>query len=256
MKHLILSDIHANLEALEAVLASSGRYDTVLLLGDYVGYGADPNAVIDRVRQLPVSAQIRGNHDKVAAGIADVEGFNHIAREAITWTARMLNPENRAWLAAVPEGPAIVDEAVEICHGTTFDEDAYVFDDLDALRSLRSARRPLCLYGHTHVPAVFRFGANDPNANRPSSGGSLDLIGPPRGASSTLTLEGGFQYLVNCGAVGQPRDGDARAAFGVLDTEAGTVVMQRVAYDVGAAQAKILKAGLPDVLAQRLGVGR
>ena len=255
MKHLILSDIHANLEALEAVLASSGRYDKVLLLGDYVGYGADPNAVIDRVRELPVSAQIRGNHDKVAAGIADVEGFNHIAREAISWTARVLSPENRAWLAALPEGPAIVDDMIEICHGTTFDEDAYVFDDLDALRSLRSAQRPLCLYGHTHVPAVFQFGVSDRDAAR-SSGAALDLIGPPRGASFTVALDGGFQYLVNCGAVGQPRDSDARAAFGVLDTDAGTVVMQRVAYDVGAAQAKILKAGLPDVLAQRLGVGR
>lgn len=256
MKYLILSDIHANLEALEAVLAGSGRYDKVLLLGDYVGYGADPNAVIDRVRELPVSAQIRGNHDKVAAGIADVEGFNLIAREAITWTARMLSAENRAWLAAVAEGPVIADDAVEICHGTTFDEDAYVFDDLDALRSLRSARRPLCLYGHTHVPAAFRFGVRDREPNRSPSDASLDLIGPPRGASFTLTLEGGFQYLVNCGAVGQPRDGDARAAFGMLDTEAGTLVMQRVGYDVAAAQAKILRAGLPDILAQRLGVGR
>jgi diadenosine tetraphosphatase ApaH/serine/threonine PP2A family protein phosphatase len=256
VKYLILSDIHANLEALEAVLASSGRYDKVLLLGDYVGYGADPNAVIDRVRQLPVSALIRGNHDKVAAGIADVEGFNHIAREAITWTARVLSPENRAWLAALPEGPAIVDDAVEICHGTTFDEDAYVFDDLDALRSLRSARRPLCLYGHTHVPAVFQFGVTDGDANRSSGRASLDLIGPPRGTSFTLTLESDFQYLVNCGAVGQPRDGDARAAFGLLDTEAGSLVIQRVGYDVGVAQTKILQAGLPDVLAQRLGAGR
>lgn len=257
MRYLILSDIHGNLEALEAVLASAVRYNQVLLLGDYVGYGADPNAVIDRVRQLPVAALIRGNHDKVAAGIATVEGFNHIAREAIAWTAGVLTPENREWLAALPEGPAIVDGSVEICHGTTFDEDVYVFDDLDALRSLRSARRPLCLYGHTHVPAIFRFGVGDGEADVTMHGGaSLDLIGPPRGTSFTLALDGGFQYLVNCGAVGQPRDGDSRAAFGVVDTEARRVDILRASYDIGAAQVKIVEAGLPEVLAQRLGVGR
>jgi len=256
VRYLILSDIHANLEALEAVLASAVRYDQVLLLGDYVGYGADPNAVIDRVRQLPVAALIRGNHDKVAAGIATVEGFNHIARQAIAWTAEVLTPANRDWLAALPEGPSIVDGSVEICHGTTFDEDVYVFDDLDALRSLRSARRPLCLFGHTHVPAIFRLGA-DGEANGPSRGGAaLDFIGPPRGTSFTLGLDGGSQYLVNCGAVGQPRDGDSRAAFGLVDTEARRVDILRASYDIGAAQTKIVQAGLPEVLAQRLGVGR
>ncbi|MBI3048283.1 MAG: metallophosphoesterase family protein [Acidobacteria bacterium] len=254
MRYLILSDIHANLEALEAVLASAARYDKVLLLGDYVGYGADPNAVIERVRALPAEAVIRGNHDKVAAGIADVEGFNHIAREAITWTSTVLTPANRDWLAALPQGPALVDASVEICHGTPFDEDVYVFDDLDAVRSLRAARRLLCLYGHTHVPAVFRLGMGDAGGG-PSSA-TLDLIGPPRGASFTLALDGQSQYLVNCGAVGQPRDGDPRAAYGVVDTETGSVVIQRVSYDVAAAQAKIVEAGLPEVLAQRLGVGR
>lgn len=257
MKYLILSDIHANLEALEAALAAAGRYDQVLLLGDYVGYGADPNPVIDRVRALPVAAIIRGNHDKVAAGIADVEGFNQIAREAIAWTAAVLTAENRAWLAALPEGPAIVDDSLEICHGTPFDEDVYVFDDLDALRSLRAARRPLCLYGHTHVPAVFRLGVWDPDMPAASrSGAALDLIGPPRGLSFNLAVDGDSRYLVNCGAVGQPRDGDPRAAFGVFDTETRTVTIRRAAYDVAAAQAKIIEAGLPDVLAQRLGVGR
>jgi diadenosine tetraphosphatase ApaH/serine/threonine PP2A family protein phosphatase len=255
MRYLALSDIHANLEALEAVLASAApsAYDKVLLLGDYVGYGADPNAVIDRVRQLPMAAIIRGNHDKVAIGIDDIEEFNVVAREAITWTGRVLTPESRAWLAALPQGPAIVDEAIEICHGTTFDEDVYVFDDLDAVRSLRSAKRPLCLYGHTHVPAAYRL---SPGGDEGGGGASLDLLGPARGLPFTLTLEGGSQYLVNCGAVGQPRDGDARAAYGLVDTEAGTVAILRAAYDIGAAQEKIIRAGLPEVLAQRLGVGR
>jgi diadenosine tetraphosphatase ApaH/serine/threonine PP2A family protein phosphatase len=252
MRYLVLSDIHANLEALEAVLAAEASYDKVLLLGDYVGYGADPNAVIERVRALPVAAQIRGNHDKVAAGIGDVDEFNLVAREAIIWTARMITPENRAWLAALPQGPATVDESVEICHGTTYDEDVYVFDDLDALRSLRSAQRPLCLYGHTHMPAVFRLtGGGDGGG-----GASLDFLGPPRGSSFSLAVDGGAQYLVNCGAVGQPRDGDARAAYGLVDTDVRSVVILRARYNVAAAQAKIVQAGLPEVLAQRLGVGR
>jgi len=254
VRYLVLSDIHANLEALEAVLASAAPYDKMLLLGDYVGYGADPNAVVDRVRQLPAAAIIRGNHDKVAAGIADVEGFNQIAREAISWTARVLTAENRAWLAALPQGPAIVDGEVEICHGTTFDEDVYVFDDLDALRSLRSARRPLCLFGHTHVPAIIRLRGDGEQAGH--RGASLDLLGPPRGSSFTMTLDEGAQYLVNCGAVGQPRDGDSRAASGLVDTEEGSIVILRTRYDVAAAQAKIIRAGLPEMLAQRLGVGR
>jgi len=252
VRYLILSDIHANLEALEAVLASAASYDKVLLLGDYVGYGADPNAVIDRVRELPVAAQIRGNHDKVAVGVGDVDEFNLVAREAIIWTARMITPENRAWLAALPQGPAIVDESVEICHGTTFDEDVYVFDDLDALRSLRSAQRPLCLYGHTHMPAIFRLtGDGEGGGNA-----SLDFLGPARGSSFSLAVDGGARYLVNCGAVGQPRDGDARAAYGLVDTDARSVAILRARYDVAAAQAKIVAAGLPEVLAQRLGVGR
>ncbi len=160
MSYLIISDIHANLEALEATLAAAGPYDRALVLGDLVGYGADPNAVIDRVRALPGAVIIRGNHDKVGAGLEDVEGFNHLARHAIEWTAAALTPDNRDWLAALPQGPVIIDDAVEICHGTPFDEDVYVFDDLDALRALRAARRPLCLFGHTHVPAVFRLGTN------------------------------------------------------------------------------------------------
>jgi diadenosine tetraphosphatase ApaH/serine/threonine PP2A family protein phosphatase len=245
MKHLVISDIHANLEALEAVLAAAGGCDRVLVLGDLVGYGADPNPVIDRIRALPAATVIRGNHDKVGAGLEDVEGFNYLARYAITWTATALTPDNRAWLAALPTGPVQVEPEVEICHGAPFDEDAYIFDDLDAARALRAARAPLCLFGHTHVPAAFAL-----------AGDELQLIGPPRGPRYRMTLERGIKYLVNCGAVGQPRDGDSNAAFGLLDTDEGTLSVVRVPYDLAAAQAKIIAAGLPEVLAQRLSVGR
>jgi diadenosine tetraphosphatase ApaH/serine/threonine PP2A family protein phosphatase len=257
MKYLVISDIHANLEALDATLSASGTYDRVLVLGDLVGYGADPNAVIDRVRALANVTIIRGNHDKVGAGIEDVEGFNHLARHAIAWTAATLTPDNRTWLAALPQGPAIIDQGVEICHGTPFDEDVYVFDDLDALRALRAARRPLCLFGHTHVPAVFQLADPIPDAEgRFRSEGELDVVDPRRGIEFTLPLAERARYLINCGAVGQPRDGDPRAAFGIFDTDTRTLTMMRATYDVAGAQAKIVGAGLPEVLAQRLAVGR
>ena len=247
MRYLVLSDIHANLEALEAVMAASApaRCDRVLLLGDLVGYGADPNAVVDRVRAMLDVVVIRGNHDKVAAGVESMEGFNHMARLAIAWTASALTESNRTYLAELPSGPVDIDTVVEICHGTPFDEDVYVFDDLDALRSIRTSQRALCLYGHTHVPAAFQL-----------HGDELTLIGPPRGERFRLSLEEDGRYLVNCGSVGQPRDGDPRAAYALVDTDARTLTIFRVEYDVATAQGKILAAGLPEVLAQRLGMGR
>ncbi|HEX2460028.1 MAG TPA: metallophosphoesterase [Vicinamibacterales bacterium] len=257
MRYLVLSDIHANLEALEATLAAADAYDATLVLGDLVGYGADPNAVIECVRGLQPAVVIRGNHDKVAARLEGVEGFNQIAREAIEWTSDALTAENRAWLAALPQGPVVIDDTVEICHGSPFDEDMYVFDDLDALRSIRATRRPLCLFGHTHIPAIFRLSGEASEPNGVSPGRALiELIGPPRGASHTLTLEDHVHYLVNCGAIGQPRDGDSRAGYGIVDTNARTVVTMRIGYDVTTAQMKIIKAGLPDILAKRLSVGR
>jgi diadenosine tetraphosphatase ApaH/serine/threonine PP2A family protein phosphatase len=243
MKYLILSDLHANLEALEAVLAAAGEYDRALVLGDLVGYGANPDAVIDRVRALPSATVIRGNHDKVGAGLETVESFNHLARYAIAWTATTLSRPNRDWLAALPAGPAIVDDHLEICHGAPFDEDVYIFDELDARRAFTAMQRPLCLFGHTHVPAAFRFD------------GEMTPVGPPRGTRFDLGVSDA-RYLVNCGAVGQPRDGDARAAFGIFDTGSRALAVNRVPYDVATAQAKIIAAGLPEVLAQRLAIGR
>lgn len=252
MRHLVLSDIHANLEALDAVLGAAAAHDAVLVLGDLVGYGADPNAVIDRVRMLPVAAIVRGNHDKAAAGLGDPEDFNQVARDAIVWTASTLSAENHAWLAALPAGPHPVDASIEICHGTPFDEDAYVFDKLDALRAISAAAKPLCLFGHTHVPAAFRLRA----AARRTHGSALELVGPSTDAAFSLSLEPESRYLVNCGAVGQPRDGNPNAAYGIVDDGDHVVTLLRVAYDVAAAQAKIIGAGLPPVLAHRLAMGR
>lgn len=247
MRYLVISDIHANLEAYETVMAAAKplNYEKVLLLGDLVGYGADPNAICDRIRAMKPDAMIRGNHDKVGSGVESPEGFNAVARNAIGWTYQQLSKENREWLAALPAGPVIVDDMIEICHGTPFDEDAYVFDDLDALRALHSARRPLCLFGHTHVQ-VGHFLSKD----------QFGLATPQDQRPLVIPLVENNRYLVNPGSVGQPRDGDPRAGFGIVDTTAREMTIYRVEYPISKAQARILEEGLPEVLAQRLALGR
>jgi predicted phosphodiesterase len=248
VRYLIISDVHGNLEALDAVIGAMMPlgYDRVLVLGDLVGYGADPNGVIDRVRSLEPYKIIRGNHDKVAAGLEDGESFNIVARSAVQWTHDTLTPENREYLLNLPAGPVLVDDRIEICHGSPFDEDAYVFDELDGLRAFESATRQLCLFGHTHVAVAFRRTSD-----------RLDLLaGPGDTHEVKIVLEAGAMYLINAGSVGQPRDGDPRAAAAIVDSAAGHIELFRVVYSIEEAQRKIRAAGLPDVLAKRLALGR
>jgi diadenosine tetraphosphatase ApaH/serine/threonine PP2A family protein phosphatase len=247
MRYLVISDIHANLEAYETVMAAAAPLgcEQVLVLGDLVGYGADPNAICERIRKLQPHALIRGNHDKVGSGVESPEGFNAVARSAIRWTYDRLSEENRDWLAGLPAGPMVVDDLIEICHGTPFDEDAYVFDDLDALRAMHSARRPVCLFGHTHVQVGHylskeQFGLATAENQRPL----------------TIPIDEANRYLINPGSVGQPRDGDPRAGFATVDTAAREVTIYRVKYPIAEAQARIMAEGLPEVLAQRLALGR
>jgi diadenosine tetraphosphatase ApaH/serine/threonine PP2A family protein phosphatase len=246
MRYLVLTDIHANLEALEACVrdATARQYDRAIVLGDVVGYGADPNAVVDRILALDPLAIVRGNHDKVACGLDSAEGFNPIAKSAARWTLETLTSERRAWLAALPRGPVEVDDFVEICHGSPFDEDAYVFDELDAARALRASTRPLCLFGHTHFPAAFAL-----------TDQTLETIGSPP-SLGRIEMTNGSKYLINPGSVGQPRDGDPRAAYALVDNESRHIEMFRVPYAIEEAQAKLIRAGLPDALAHRLSVGR
>jgi len=250
MKVLILSDIHANEEALDAVLteAPPTNYDQLLILGDLVGYGASPNEVVDRVFALDPDVLIRGNHDKAASGVEEPDTFNEVAAAAALWTRETLTESNRARVAALPRGPAFSGEDIEVCHGTPFDEDVYVFDRSIAMRALSSAQRRVCFFGHTHLPVAYAL-------RQPST---LEVIVPELGdtAPSMVPLDGELQYLINPGAVGQPRDGDPRASYGVLDTESHTVELRRVPYRIDFAQEKILAAGLPTPLARRLGVGR
>lgn len=247
MRLLVLSDIHANIDALDAVLAAAPRstWDRLIVLGDFVGYGAAPNGVLDRVRLLDPLAVIRGNHDKAACGIDDGSSFNQIARYAAAWTGDALTPENRTYLRALPMGPVLVGDDLEICHGSPFDEDHYIFDSGDALQALEVTRRPLCLFGHTHLPVLFA-----------KSTETLDLVVPEGNDPDTVVLLPGVRYLVNPGSVGQPRDGDPRAGFATYDSDTRTLQLRRAAYPVDAAQRRIIAAGLPASLANRLAIGR
>jgi len=230
---------------LEAVLADAAviGYSATLCLGDLVGYGADPGAVIDRVRALAPVGLIRGNHDKVCAGLEPATLFNEVARRAADWTRSVLSADAVAELAALPKGPQSVTPSLEICHGAPFDEDHYVFDAADAGRAMDAAHGRICLFGHTHLPAVFTT-PQDP-ATR---GAGL--------ADDELSLPVTGPALINVGSVGQPRDGDPRAAYGVLDMTRKTIRLRRVAYDVAGAQQRILGAGLPAWLAHRLAKGQ
>jgi len=248
MRFLILSDIHANVDAFDAVLAAAPRdtWDRALVLGDLVGYGAEPNAVIERVLALEPLAVIRGNHDKAACGLGDASDFNHVARLAAMWTADALTPENRMYLERLPAGPRSIDDGVEICHGAPFDEDHYVFDLGDASRALDSASRPVCLFGHTHLPVVYR------RDGRADAG----LVPNVDSDGVQLPLTADARYMINPGSVGQPRDGDPRAAFAFYDGDLRVITLRRVEYPVPAAQKRIFDAGLPPSLAHRLAVGR
>lgn len=246
MRYLVLTDIHANLQALDAVLAAAPRrdFDRLLILGDVVGYGADPNPVVERVRALEPDLVIRGNHDKVAAGVEPADGFNHAARYAAMWTLDHLRPDYREWLESLPRGP-LVFEDVEVCHGSPDDEDEYIFEPVDAVEALRGTRKPLCFFGHTHVQVGYWMSAE-----------AFDLILPESDGVTEIPLAADRRYLINPGAVGQPRDGDPRAGYATYDSDERVVRLYRIDYDVAAAQAAISAAGLPEGLARRLAVGK
>jgi predicted phosphodiesterase len=247
-RYLVISDIHSNLEALDAVLqaSSSQKCDAVLVLGDLVGYGANPNEVVRRIRELKPAAVVRGNHDKVASEIETTDDFNPLARAAMDWTRHALSHDTLEYLRALPAGPQLVADQIELCHGSPVDEDLYVVDDLDALQAIEASRRPLCLFGHTHVAMCAKLDRN----------GRLEIEEPQGHREFETELEPSTKYLINPGSVGQPRDGDSRAAYAIADLKKKVVTLYRVAYSIETTQRKILEAGLPPMLAYRLGTGR
>jgi predicted phosphodiesterase len=247
LRFLILSDVHANLTALEACLeAAAGRWERAVCLGDLVGYGPDPNEVIDRVRDL-TSAVIRGNHDKAASGIDGLEDFNPLARAAMEWTRTELSPGNALYLRELPAGPMQAD-GLTLVHGALHDEDEYVFAPLQALDSLLTSPGQVTFFGHTHFQGGFSYRDD-----------LVDLIQPrpaPGAGFAALRLEPGTRYLLNPGSVGQPRDADPRAAFAIADLDHMVVEFWRVPYDIRAVQERMEHAGTPEPLIQRLDLGR
>jgi len=246
MKYLILSDIHSNREALEAVVqfVRRKRWDKAVFLGDLVGYGANPNQTVDMLRELRPLSGIRGNHDKVCSGIENGEMFNRIALEAAMWTRRKLTRPNLLWLKSLPRGPLVVDNAFAISHGTPVDEDAYIFGEIEALNVFRRTDFPICFFGHSHFPVIFELS--------PDAITTILTVAP----AFRFKLREGARYLINPGSIGQPRDGNPLSSFAIFDSTARTVTIHRIAYRVQNAQRRILEAGLPRPLADRLALGR
>ncbi len=245
MRYLIVTDIHANWEALEAVLdRAGGAYDKVVCCGDLVGYGADPNRAVEWVR---ANAQwtVRGNHDKACSGGEDLEWFNPLAQASALWTQSTLTPENLTWLRNLPRGPMLLG-GFQILHGSPLDEDDYLITQTDAAQLVGYLETSISFFGHTHLQGGFAFKRRDVR-RIPQVPGSED-----RG---TLFLERDQHWMINPGSVGQPRDGDPRAGFALFDDEERLVTYHRVDYDIAGAMTKIRDAGLPELLALRLGAG-
>jgi predicted phosphodiesterase len=251
LRLLLLSDIHSNLEALEACLGAAPPHDAVANLGDIVGYGASPNEVTSRVREMG-GTFVRGNHDKVVAGLEDVESFNPIAGLAALWNRGQMTGENMEWLRTLPQGPVAIPglDGIQLVHGAPRDEDQYVVSIEEALQPLVESGASLTFFGHTHVQGTFVLRAGFGETLHPA----YSSIGQTE--TCNFQLETGANYMINPGSVGQPRDGDWRAAFSVFDSDRRIVTFCRAPYDVRAAQERILAANLPQRLATRLAAGR
>jgi diadenosine tetraphosphatase ApaH/serine/threonine PP2A family protein phosphatase len=238
----VFADIHSNLEALETALVAAARLgvDRVASCGDLVGYNADPNPVIALAQQAGM-VTVMGNHDAVACGLEEPECFNPVARAAVLWTREALTPENRDFLRGLP-GHAELEGSLLLVHGSVLDRDAYLMEGSAAEADLRALEESYpsvtaAFFGHTHVPVAFSLGAE--------GGVETDL-------ETRLRLQPGRRYLVNPGSVGQPRDGDPRLSFVVVDLEAGEVERHRLAYPAAKTARKVRDARLPEFLAERL----
>jgi predicted phosphodiesterase len=249
MRALIISDTHSNLEALEAVLNIAPNYHQVWNLGDIVGYGASPNEVVERSRGLGGFA-VRGNHDRACSHEADIGDFNSEGARAILWTREVLTNENRDWLAGLPPGPLTPNGSDVACvHGTPADEDEYLISSAHAVVALYDHSAKIILFGHTHRQKGFIKTDLDWYYPQPQFDSSTGLV------SHGVTIHPGARYLLNPGSVGQPRDGDWRAAFAVYDTDRSLFTWYRTPYPVAESQVRIRNAGLPDRLADRLRTG-
>ncbi len=240
MHFAIFSDIHANLEALEAVLADAHKRKCThfVCLGDVVGYNANPHECVERIRKLDCPI-VKGNHDEQGSLPESSSDFNELAERAIKWTRNNLAEEEKQWLRELPLQKQVRD--FTIVHATldTPAQWGYVFNNLDAAASFTYQHTTVCFFGHTHVPMVF-----------------IRDDGVRRESIEHIRIESTKKYFINMGSVGQPRDGNWRAAYCIYDMENNLVEQFRVKYDLAVAQRKIIKAGLPRLLAERLAIGR
>ena len=241
MRYALLSDIHANLEALSAVFQQIDALgvDQIVCLGDVVGYNANPNECVEMIRERNVPT-ICGNHDAVACGTEDPWGFNPIALAAALWTRENLTSANLDWLAQLSD--TLTFDGFLAVHGAPMNRDTYIFgweDILPHLDHLREYRVSLCFFGHTHCPGIF------------STDGVYTVD-----KDCKFALGKGKEFFINPGSVGQPRDGDSRASFGLLDTDTGEYKLVRIPYPIKQAADKVIAAGLPHFLADRLSLGR
>jgi len=246
MRYLVLSDIHANWEALTAVLeVARGRYDEIVCCGDFIGYGPDPNQVLEWARGH-VSAAVRGNHDRACLTLEGLDDFNPVARLSALWTHEVLSRENAKYIAALPLGPMSC-AGFSIAHGSPRDEDEYLIEEWEAAAAAPFATERVTFIGHTHLQGGFRGLLGDgPGVER--------IFADDNGGR--MRVEEEFGYLINPGSVGQPRDREPNAAYLIYTPEKDLIEFSRVAYDVTATQTKIRSAGLPKLLAERLTFGR
>jgi predicted phosphodiesterase len=248
MRYLILSDIHSNIEALDACLqrARTAGYDSILCCGDIVGYGPNPAEALNTIRELN-GLTIRGNHDRVASGLDNADQFNPHARRAVYWTRAVLQEADRQYLGALPAGPLDVNAAVQLVHGAVTHEDDYIFTAEHADENFSATAKQITFFGHSHIPIAFY---------KEPEGRSGVVQTHPAGDIRILKCVPNQRLLINPGSVGQPRDGDARAGFAIWDHERSQVEFYRVEYAVNITQAKMRKARLPAYLIERLKEGR
>ena len=240
MRIALFGDIHANLEALEAVLADASQQGVsdYVCTGDVVGYNADPAACLEIVREMNCPI-VKGNHDEEASGNHSLDNMNPVAATALEWTRNQLSDEQRLWLSRLRMVRQVKDFTV--VH-STLDQPAnwnYVTNRFDAMSNFSYQFTPICFHGHTHVPRVY-----------------LKTDKVQEVPAESIAIEAGTKYFINVGSVGQPRDGDWRACYAIYDLELQLVVFRRVEYDIAKAQAKIIAAGLPPLLAERIQEGR
>ncbi len=243
MRTLIVSDIHANLPALQAVLEDAAPFDQVWCLGDIVGYGPDPNECIEAIRVLPELQCVKGNHDAAILGEIDITAFNYEARESLEWLETELLPENKDWLSELPE--KITFDPFTLTHGSPRNPVwEYIMDLRTARENMSQFDTQFCLVGHTHIPCIFKMDGEKPESTH------LYLVSP----DESFTLD--KKCIINPGSVGQPRDHNPLASYLIYDDQEELPwVYQRVAYDIEEVQMRILTAGLPQRHASRLSEG-